>query len=69
MREAPASFIHSGDVNVAGIEVTGNLNVRMKVPVLLTGTGLCHVAPLSVETVAKSAPHTLKSFQETYIRP
>src|SRR5438477_9692469 len=42
---------------------------RMK-PELLTVTGACHVAPLSVEKVTSRAPlPTLKSFQETYIRP
>jgi hypothetical protein len=43
---------------------------RMKVPVLLTVIGLCHVTPLSLEKVDMSAPApTLKSFQEMYIRP
>src|SRR5262249_39416266 len=33
-------------------------------------TGLCHVAPLSLEKVTKMfALPVLKSFQETYIRP
>src|SRR5919197_3148983 len=42
---------------------------RMKVPVLLTVTGLCHVAPLSLEKVTTRAPLILKSFHETYMRP
>src|SRR6266446_4500429 len=42
---------------------------RMK-PLLLTVTGACHVAPLSVEKVTSRAPlPTLKSFQETYMFP
>src|SRR6266446_2984405 len=43
---------------------------RMKVPVLLTFTGACQVAPLSLEKVTWRAPlPTLKLFHETYIRP
>src|SRR5438093_5729836 len=42
----------------------------MKVLVLLTFTGACQVAPLSVEKVTWRAPTpTLKLFHETYIRP
>src|SRR5258705_11669170 len=41
---------------------------RMKV--LVTLTGACHVAPLSVVKVTSRAPPpTLKSFQETYMFP
>ena len=44
--------------------------LRMNVPVLLTSTGACQVTPLSVEKVTERAPWpTLKSFQETYMRP
>src|SRR6476661_9509729 len=44
--------------------------LRMKVLVLLTTTGACHVAPLSVEKVTSRAPWPiLKSFQETYMVP
>src|SRR2546423_13121617 len=44
--------------------------LRMKVPVLLTFTGGCHVVPLSVEKVTwRAPPPTLKLFHETYIRP
>src|SRR5437899_12132831 len=43
---------------------------RMKVLVLLTFTGACQVAPLSLEKVTWRAPlPTLKLFHETYIRP
>ena len=42
--------------------------VRMKAAV--TFTGASHVAPLSVERLTRMAPPlTLKSFQDTYIRP
>src|SRR5215467_1678929 len=44
--------------------------LRMKVAVLLTVIGACHVAPLSVEKVTWRAPlPTAKLFQDTYIRP
>src|SRR5439155_17293067 len=44
--------------------------LRMKVALLITVTAGLHVAPLSVEKLSTRAPEpTLKSFQETYIRP
>src|SRR5207247_3942145 len=44
--------------------------LRTKVPLLITVTAGLHVAPLSVEKLSTRAPEpTLKSFQETYIRP
>src|SRR5882672_12424700 len=43
---------------------------RMNGVPLVICTGLCHVAPLSVEKVTSRAPPpTLKSFQETYMFP
>src|SRR6266513_2580472 len=44
--------------------------LRMNAPVLLTFTGACQVAPLSLEKVTwRAPPPTLKLFHETYIRP
>src|SRR5947208_17087643 len=44
--------------------------LRIKVPLLITVTAGLHVLPLSVEKLSTRAPEpTLKSFQETYIRP
>ncbi len=68
--KAAATFIHAGDVNIACGKVAGNLDVADK----RSAAGyLPRVGPSEaiVSRIANEErpPPTLKSFQETYIRP
>ena len=71
MWEATATFVHASDVEVPFPDMSPVICVlRTNVPLLTTVTALLHVLPLSVEKLSTRAPApTLKSFQETYIRP
>ena len=70
MRETTTAFVHTSDVDVPLPDRSPVICTSRMKPLLLTVTGACHVAPLSVEKVTSRAPlPTLKSFQETYMFP
>ena len=68
--EAAAAFVHAGDVHVACGQVAGDLDVADEGN---AGGDLSRVGPsgtvVSGEADEEGSPPTLKSFQETYIRP
>ena len=69
VREATAAFVHAGDVHVAVARVTGDLHVADEGVPVVTVAGGSKSNRCQSRSGRRAPPPTLKSFQETYIRP